>query len=72
VLQHTPSGLGLLAGLSVANQNSGEALRALDEALARVNRFEERWFEAEQSVYLRLSDQGEPHRGLSGQRACCS
>jgi predicted ATPase len=47
VLQHTPSGLGLLAGLSIAIQNSGEALSVLDEALARVNRLEERWFEAE-------------------------
>jgi predicted ATPase len=47
VLQHTPSGLGLLAGLSIAIQNSAEALRVLDEALARVNRLEERWFEAE-------------------------
>ena len=47
VLQHTPTGLGLLAGLSIAIQNSGEALSVLDEALARVNRLEERWFEAE-------------------------
>jgi hypothetical protein len=42
VLQHTPSGLGLLAGLLIAIQNFGEALSVLDEALARVNRLEER------------------------------
>jgi predicted ATPase len=47
VLQHTPSGLGLLARLSIAIQNSGEALSVLDEALARVDRLEEHWFEAE-------------------------
>ena len=44
---HTPSFLGLLAGLYIGIGNSGEALRLLDEALARVDRLEERWFEAD-------------------------
>ena len=47
VLQHTPGVLGLLAGLYIGQQNSSEALELLDEALARVDRLEERWFEAE-------------------------
>ena len=47
VLQHTPNFLGLLAGLYIGIQNSGEALNVLDEALARVDRLEERWFEAD-------------------------
>jgi predicted ATPase len=47
VLQHTPSGLSLLAGLYIRIKNPGEALRLLDEAFARVDRLEERWFEAE-------------------------
>jgi predicted ATPase len=45
--QHTPSFLGLLAGLYVDVGNPGEALELLDEALARVEQIEERWFEAE-------------------------
>ena len=47
VQQHTPGFLGLLAGLHIATKNSGEALQVLDEALARVDRLKERWFEAE-------------------------
>jgi class 3 adenylate cyclase/predicted ATPase len=47
VLQHTPSGLCLLARLYIRIKNSGEALRLLNEALARTDRLEERWFEAE-------------------------
>jgi predicted ATPase/class 3 adenylate cyclase len=46
VLQHTPSFLGLLATLYIATDLE-EALKLLDEALARVDRLEERWFEAE-------------------------
>jgi class 3 adenylate cyclase/predicted ATPase len=46
-LQHTPSVLGLLAGLYIRTKNSGKALELLNEALARVERMEERWFEAE-------------------------
>jgi predicted ATPase/class 3 adenylate cyclase len=45
--QHTPCLLGLLAALYIGTKNSGEALNVLDEALARVDRLEERWFEAE-------------------------
>ena len=45
VQQHTPGFLGLLAGLHLGTKNFGEALQALDEALARVDRLEERWFE---------------------------
>jgi class 3 adenylate cyclase/predicted ATPase len=44
---HTPGFLGLLAGLYISIKNSGEALKLLDEALARVDRLDERWFEAE-------------------------
>jgi adenylate cyclase len=47
VQQHTPGFLGLLAGLYIATKDPGEALLALDEALARVDRLEERWFEAD-------------------------
>jgi predicted ATPase len=47
VLQHTPNVLGLLAQLYIGMQNYDEALQALNEALARVDRLEERWFEAE-------------------------
>jgi predicted ATPase len=46
-LLHTPGLLGLLAGLYIGQQNFSEALELLDEALARVDRLEERWFEAE-------------------------
>jgi predicted ATPase len=46
-LLHTPGVLGLLAGLYIGQQNFSEALELLDEALARVDRLEERWFEAE-------------------------
>jgi class 3 adenylate cyclase/predicted ATPase len=45
VHQHTPGFLGLLAGLHLGTKNFGEALQALEEALARVDRLEERWFE---------------------------
>ena len=45
VQQHTPGFLGLLAGLHLGTQDFSEALQALDEALARVDRLEERWFE---------------------------
>jgi predicted ATPase len=44
---HTPGFLGLLAGLYIGIKNSGEALKVLDEALARVDQLDERWFEAE-------------------------
>jgi predicted ATPase len=47
VQQHTPGFLGLLASLYIGVQNYDEALNALDEALARVDRLEERWFEAD-------------------------
>jgi predicted ATPase len=47
VRQHTPSFLGLLAGLHIELENPVEAVRLLDEALARVDRLDERWFEAE-------------------------
>jgi predicted ATPase len=47
VQQHTPSFLGLLAGLYIKAENSSEALKLLDEALLRVDRLDERWFEAE-------------------------
>jgi predicted ATPase len=47
VLQHTPSFLGLLAALYLKFENPGEALKVLDEALARVEGLEERWFEAD-------------------------
>jgi class 3 adenylate cyclase/predicted ATPase len=46
-LLHTPGVLGLLAGLYIGQQNFSEALELLDEALARVDRLEERWFEAD-------------------------
>jgi predicted ATPase len=45
VQQHTPGFLGWLARLHLGTKNFGEALQALDEALARVDRLEERWFE---------------------------
>jgi class 3 adenylate cyclase/predicted ATPase len=45
--QHTPGFLGLLAELQLGIKESGEALNLLDEALARVDRLEERWFEAD-------------------------
>jgi predicted ATPase len=47
ILMHTPGMLGLLAGLHLGIKNAGEALGLIDEALARVDRFEERWFEAD-------------------------
>jgi predicted ATPase len=47
VQQHTPGFLGLLAGLCIGIENPVEALSLLDDALARVSRLEERWFEAE-------------------------
>jgi predicted ATPase len=47
VQQHTPSSLGLLAGLYIEIADPGEALRVLEQAFARVERLEERWFEAD-------------------------
>jgi predicted ATPase len=47
VQQHTPGFLGLLARLYLGTKNFDEALNALDKALARVDRLEERWFEAD-------------------------
>jgi predicted ATPase len=47
VRQHIPSFLGLLAGLYIGIHDFGEALKLLDEALARADQLEERWFEAE-------------------------
>jgi class 3 adenylate cyclase/predicted ATPase len=44
---HLPSFLGLLAGLYIAISNPSEALKVLDEAIAQVDRRDERWFEAE-------------------------
>jgi predicted ATPase len=44
---HTPSILGLLAGIFIGIKNAVEARELLDEALARAERHEERWFEAE-------------------------
>jgi predicted ATPase len=54
VQQHTPGFLGLLAELQLGIKNSREALDVLDEALARVNQLQERWFEAH---LLRLKGQ---------------
>jgi class 3 adenylate cyclase/predicted ATPase len=54
VQQHTPSFLGLLAELQLGIKNPREALDVLDEALARVNQLQERWFEAH---LLRLKGQ---------------
>jgi predicted ATPase len=64
VLQHTPSFLGLLAELYLKVENPGEALSVLDEALARVHRLDERWFEAD---LLRLK--GEALSGLRPDRS---
>ena len=47
IQQHTPCFLGLLAALYLKIENTSEALKVLDEALARVDRLEERWFEAD-------------------------
>ena len=44
---HAPGFLGLLAELYIGVKDCGEALKLLDEALARVDRLDERWFEAE-------------------------
>ena len=64
VLLYSPSFLGLLAGLYVKGKEGGEALKRLNEALARVERFEERWFEAE---LYRLK--GDALLGCSSERA---
>jgi predicted ATPase len=61
---HTPGFLGLLAGLYIGIKSSGEALKLLDEALALVDRLDERWFEAE---LHRLK--GEALLGCSPERA---
>jgi predicted ATPase len=47
VQQHTPGLLGLLAGIYMKQEDPAEALRLVDDALARVERLDERWFEAE-------------------------
>jgi class 3 adenylate cyclase/predicted ATPase len=44
---NTPSFLGLLAELYLKIANANEGLKLLDEAMARVDRLDERWFEAE-------------------------
>jgi predicted ATPase len=64
IQQHTPCFLGLLAELYIGTQKSAEALDVLDEALARVDRIEERWFEAH---LLRLK--GEALLAISPERA---
>jgi predicted ATPase len=61
---NTPGFLGLLAGLHIRTKNCGEALQVLDEALARVDRLEERWFEVD---LWRLK--GEALLGCSPERA---
>jgi class 3 adenylate cyclase/predicted ATPase len=61
---HTPGFLGLLAGLYIGIKSSGEALKLLNEALALVDRIDERWFEAE---LRRLK--GEALLGCSPERA---
>ena len=43
---HDPAVLGLLAELYIGIENSERGAELLDEALARVDRLEERWFEA--------------------------
>ena len=63
VQQHTPGFLGLLAELQLGIGNAREALDVLDMALVRVDRLEERWFEAR---LLRLK--GEALLGLSSER----
>jgi hypothetical protein len=45
--QHIPCFLGLLAGLHLKICDTGKALQLIDNALARVERIEERWFEAD-------------------------
>ena len=45
--QHTPSFSACWPESTSTVENLGEALQLLDEALARVDRLEERWFEAE-------------------------
>jgi predicted ATPase len=47
IQQHTPCFLGLLAELCIGIRNYGEALKLVDEALSRVEKLEERWFEAD-------------------------
>jgi predicted ATPase len=64
VQQHTPGFLGWLAELHLSTNNFGEALQLLDEALARADRLEERWFEAD---LLRLK--GEALLALSPESA---
>lgn len=47
VQQHMPGLLGLLAGIYMKQDDPVEALKLVDDALARVERLDERWFEAE-------------------------
>ena len=47
VQQHIPGLLGLLASIYMKQEDPAEALRLVDDALARVERLDERWFEAE-------------------------
>jgi predicted ATPase len=47
VQQHMPGLLGLLAGIYMKQEDPAEALKLVDDALARVERLDERWFEAE-------------------------
>jgi predicted ATPase len=54
IQQHTPCFLGLLADVCLGTRNYNEARKLLDEALARVNQLQERWFEAH---LLRLKGQ---------------
>jgi predicted ATPase len=64
VLLLTPSFLGLQAGLCIKIKKCRKALKLLNEALARVERLEERWFEAD---LRRLK--GEALLGCSPERA---
>ncbi|MFO1048412.1 MAG: adenylate/guanylate cyclase domain-containing protein [Geminicoccaceae bacterium] len=47
VQQHIPGLLGLLAGTHLKQGDPVEALKLVDDALTRVDRLDERWFEAE-------------------------
>jgi predicted ATPase len=47
IQQHLPSLLGLLAGIYLKQKDPAEALNLVEDALARVERLDERWFEVE-------------------------
>ena len=47
VQQHMPGLLGLLAGIYMKQEDPAEALKLVDDALAQVERLDERWFEVE-------------------------